>query len=79
MYKSMKTNNSLSAKLYINTNSNAYRENKNIVINLTGNQKTGHLNVNSEWKRTKKWINVNGTWKRCVRWINANGTWKRCI
>lgn len=79
IYKAMKTANSLSAMLYINTNNNAYRERKDIVITLKGNQKTGHVNENESWKRTKKWINVNGLWKRCVRWVNVNGTWKRCI
>ncbi len=79
MYKAMKTSNSLSAKLYINTNNNAYREFKDITIKLTGNQKTGHVKVNESWKRSKKWTNVNGTWRRCIRWINVNGTWKRCI
>lgn len=46
---------------------------------LTGNQKTGHINIDGSWKRSKKWININGTWRRCVRWININGTWKKCI
>ena len=46
---------------------------------LTGNQKTGHTNVNGTYKRAKGWTNVMGTWKRKVRWINVNGTWRRCI
>lgn len=79
MYKAMGKSNSLSAYLYINTADNTYRESKEIIINLTGNQKTGHINVNNSWKRAKKWVNVNGTWKRCIRWVNVNGTWKRCI
>lgn len=79
IYKAMKKSNFLSAKLYINTNNNAYRESKDITIKLTGNQKTGHVNLNNSWKRSKKWTNVNGTWRRCVRWVNVNGIWKRCI
>lgn len=79
MYKAMGKTNSLSAKLYINTADNAYRESKDITIKLTGNQKTEHVKINNSWKRAKRWVNVNGTWKRAVRWVNVNGTWKRCI
>lgn len=79
MYKAMGKTNSLSAKLYINTADNTYRESKNITIKLTGNQKTEHVKINNSWKRAKRWVNVNGTWKRCIRWVNVNGTWKRCI
>lgn len=79
MYKAMGKANSLSAKLYINTDENAYRESKEITINLTGNQKTARINVNNSWRRAKRWVNVNGTYRRAVRWTNVNGTWKRCI
>lgn len=79
MYKTMGTTNALEAKLYINTDNNKYRESKLITITLTGNQKTGHVNVNGSWKRSKRYVNVNGEWKRCVRWVNVNGTWRRCI
>ena len=79
MYKAMGKTNSLSAKLYINTADNTYRESKDITIKLTGNQKTEHVKINNSWKRAKRWVNVNGTWKRAVRWVNVNGTWKRCI
>lgn len=79
MYKAMGKTNSLSAKLYINTADNTYRESKDITIKLTGNQKTEHVKINNSWKRAKRWVNVNGTWKRAVRWVNVNGAWKRCI
>ena len=78
MYKLLQGN-TLTARFYINTNNNTWRESRNITITLTGNQKTGHINVNAVWKRSKKWININGVWKRCVRWKNVNGVWKRCI
>ena len=79
MYKAMGKSNSLSAYLYINTADNTYRESKEIIINLTGNQKTEHVKINNSWKRAKRWVNVNGTYRRAVRWTNVNGTWKRCI
>lgn len=79
IYKAMEKNNSLNVCFYINTNQNKYRDYKTVVVTLTGNQKTGHINVSNVWKRSKKWINVNGTWKRCVRWLNVDGSWKRCI
>ncbi len=82
LYKAMGTSNSLNARIYLKTfysQSGYYTDYKQITITLTGNQKTGHINVNDVWKRSKKWLNVNGVWKRCVRWVNVNGTWKRCI
>ena len=78
IYKAM-SGNSIKPYFYINTNNNAYRENKQITVTLTGNQKTARVNVNGAWKRGKYYININGTWKRAVQWININGTWKRSI
>ena len=77
----MGTSNTLTVRAYLRTttNNSNYYDYKSITITLTGNQKTGHINVSNTWKRSKKWVNVNGTWKRCVRWVNVNGTWKRCI
>jgi len=73
--------NTITVRIYLRTTANnlSYWDYKTVTITLTGNQKTGHINVSGTWKRSKKWANVNGTWKRCVRWININGTWKRCI
>lgn len=81
IYKAMGTNNSATVRIYLKTtcNSTAYYHTKDIVITLTGNQKTGHIRVNTSWKRTKKWIRINGTWRKCIRWIKVNGTWRRCI
>ena len=80
IYKKFTTSNSISISYTLTTNSNSnWTNSKNVTCTLTGNQKTGHINVNSSWKRTKKWINVDNVWKRCVRWVNVNGTWKRCI
>jgi len=79
MYKAMGKNNYIELDLYLSTKNNAYREFKGITIYLTGNQKTGHVNINGNYKRSKKWVNVNGTYKRCVRWNNVSGVWKRCI
>lgn len=82
LYKAMGTANSINVRVYLKTfysQSGYYTDYKQITITLTGNQKTGHININDIWKRTKKWLNVNGVWKRCVRWVNVNGTWKRCI
>lgn len=81
IYKKLGTANSLTVRVYLRTTCNGtnYYSTKDITVTLTGNQKTGHVNVNGSWKRTKRWINVNGTWKRCVRWLNVSGTWKRCI
>ena len=78
IYQSMDNTNQLSVRVILKT-ANTYTDYKVVTVNLTGNQKTGHIKISDSWKRTKRWINVNGTWKRAVRWININGTWKRCI
>ena len=77
-YKQYGTSSSFKVRVYLKT-ANAYYNSKEITITLKGNQKTGRVNVNGSWKRSKKWVNVNGSWKRCVRWVNVNGTWRRCI
>lgn len=77
MYAAMGTSNSLSAKLYINTADNTYRESKNITIKLTGNIKTIWEKISSVWKRGKLWLKVNGVWKRAIMWKNVSGRWKR--
>lgn len=80
IYKKFSSNNSVTVTYTLTTNNNSsWVSTKTATCTLTGNQKTGHTNVSSTWKRSKKWVNVNGTWKRCVRWTNVNGTWKRCI
>ena len=81
IYKAMGTSNSVTVRIYLRTtcNNSSYYHTKDIVITLTGNQKTGHIKVSANWKRTKKWVKVNGTWRRCVRWIKINGTWRRCV
>lgn len=73
--------NTVNIKVYLKTTCNSvnYYDSKTVTVTLTGNQKTGHINVQDSWKRTKRWINVNGTWKRSIRWINVNGVWKKCI
>lgn len=79
LYKAFPNSNTITVRLYLRTSGDTYYyDTKDIIITLKGNQKTGHVNVNGSWKRSKKWINVNGAWKRCVRWINVNGSWKRC-
>lgn len=77
MYKALENNNSLSARFYINTSNNAYREYKAITISLTGNQKTAHVG-NNGIKRAKVFIGKEGV-KRCVVWTGVNGTARRCI
>lgn len=77
MYAAMGTSNSLSAKLYINTADNTYRESKDITIKLTGNIKTIWEKISSVWKRGKLWLKVNGVWKRAIMWKNVSGKWKR--
>ncbi len=77
MYTAMGTSNSLSARLYINTSDNTYRESKLITINLTGNIKTIWEKILSAWKRGKLWLKVNGAWKRAIMWKNVSGKWKR--
>ncbi len=80
IYKKFSTSNTLTVSYTLTTNSNSsWTSSKSVICTLTGNQKTGHRNVNGSWKRTKHWININGSWKRSVRWININGSWKRCI
>lgn len=81
IYKQFGSSNKLNVKVYIRTtcNSKVYYNSVIIVATNTGNQKTGHVNINGTWKRSKRWINVNGTWRRCIRWINVNGTWKKTI
>jgi hypothetical protein len=78
IYKKMGTSNSTAIRLGVATK-NSYWDWQDKTCTLTGNQKTGHVNVNGSWKRTKKYVNVNGTWKRCVRWVNVDGNWRRCI
>jgi len=81
LYKYLNNKNDTTVCIKIRTTSNNiqyYNENFSILI-LTGNQKTGHIKLNGNWHRTKKWIKIDGTWRRCVRWINVNGVWKRCI
>ena len=80
IYKALGATNAKTFKVYIRTAGVvSYTDAREVTVTLTGNQKTGHTNVNGAWKRTKRWVNVNGTWKRCVRWVNVNGTWRRCI
>ena len=81
LYKLLGKSNTLTVRVYNSTslNGRTYLDYAQRTCTLTGNQKTGHVNVNNIWKRTKKWLNLEGTWKRCVRWVNDNGTWKRCI
>jgi hypothetical protein len=81
LYKLFKNSNKITVRAYLVTtcNSKDYYNHKDIVITLTGNQKTIKINNNSNWKRGKVWTNVNGTWKRAVIWTNVNGTWKRSI
>ena len=78
IYKKMGTANSTTLRLGVATKG-SYWHWQDKKCTLTGNQKTGHVKVNTSWKRSKRWVNVNGKWKRCVRWVNVNGTWKRCI
>lgn len=78
IYKKMGTANSITLRLGVATKG-SYWHWLDKTCTLRGNQKTGHVNVNNSWKRTKKWVNVNNSWKRCIRWENINGTWKRCI
>ena len=78
IYKALGTANSGKFKVFIST-AGAYIDAQEVVITLTGNQKTSHTNVSGTYKRAKRWVNVNGTWRRAVRWVNVNGTWRRCI
>lgn len=77
IYKALGKVNSGTFVVYIKT-AGAYLDSKQFTITLTGNQKTGRVNVGGVYKRSKKWTNVNGVWRRCVRWVNVNGSWKRC-
>ena len=78
IYRYFGTNNTVSITCILITN-NTWSNSKIVTCTMTGNQKTGHINVNEVWKRTKRWVNINGSWKRCVRWVKVNGIWKRCI
>lgn len=81
IYKMFGTGTEVNLRVYVSTtlNGQTYYTYRSIKCYLSGNQKTGHINVNGSWRRTKKWVNVNGSWKRCLRWVNVNGVWKRCI
>lgn len=81
IYKAFRSSENLHVRIYSKTtlNNTEYSNYANIICNLTGNQKTAHINVDGVWKRAKRWTNVDGIWKRCVRWINVDGNWKRCI
>lgn len=78
VYKNFDISNTVSIT-YILTTNNTWNNSKIVTCTLTGNQKTGHINVDGVWKRTKRWTNVDEIWKRCVRWIKVDGNWKRCI
>lgn len=78
LYKAMGKNNTLSVNVYINTNNNQYRDYKNILVILNGNQKTVHIGKNGETKRGKVFISRNGL-KRGVLWRGVNGAARRCI
>lgn len=62
-----------------NLTSNDYVDSRSETITLKGNQKTGDININNNWKRGKVWTNINGTWKRGVLWTKVSGTWKRGV
>lgn len=81
LYKLFGNVNTINVKIYLRTTNNSvnYYDNKKVTVTLTGNQKTGHLNIGGTYKRSKRWININGTWRRLIRWINVKGTWKRTI
>lgn len=80
IYKKLGTNNSTTIRFVVDTHGDSvYYDWKDVTCTLTGNQKTGHLKLNNDWKRVKHYRKINNEWKHCVRWININGTWKRCI
>lgn len=65
IYKAMGTTNSIIVRVYIRT-ANSYLSYATITITLTGNQKTGHVNIGGTWHRTKRWINIGGTWHKSI-------------
>lgn len=80
LYKKMGGSNSITIRYVVDTHGDTvYCHYVDRTCTLTGNQKTGHVNVSGQWKRTKRFVNVNGQWKRSVRWVNVNGIWRRCI
>lgn len=80
IYKKMGTGNTVTVRFVIDTHGNSvYYDWADRTCTLTGNQKTGHMKIDNDWKRIKHYIRINNEWKRCVRWIKVNGEWKRCI
>lgn len=79
MYKAMGDRDYLDVAVFLSTSNYSSIKLETVKVYLTGNQKTGHTNVNGNWKRTKRYVNVNGTWKRAVRWVNVGGEWRRTI
>lgn len=75
LYSFYGNNNTINATF--NLTSNSYVDTRTETITLKGNQKTGNVNINNNWKRGKVWTNVNGTWKRGVVWTKVSGSWKR--
>lgn len=80
IYKRFETNNSITVRIYLRTTCNGsnYYSTKDVIVTLTGNQKTGHVGVNNTQRRAKVFVGVNGTVKRAVLWVGNNGR-KRCI
>ena len=80
LYSLFKNSNTANVRVYLRTHCNdaTYYDYKNIVVSLTGNQKTAHIGVGGVQKRAKVFLGANGSVKRAVIWIGNNGR-KRCI
>lgn len=78
IYKNYGTENSLKIRVYIKT-AGKYTSYVEIMITLTGNQKTIWVNINGEWHRSALWVKVDGEWHRAVLWTKVNNEWHRCI
>lgn len=81
MYKKFGNENSRVVRIYVRTYCNGvyYYNYKEVVVVLTGNQKTVRIEIDGQIKRAKVFVCINGQIKRAVAFAGVNGTARRCL
>lgn len=78
IYKQYELENFLKVRVYIKT-ADRYTSYVDVLVTLTGNQKTLWIKKEDEWHRAVLWVNIDGEWHRAVLWKKVNDKWHRCI
>lgn len=78
IYKNYGTENSLKVRIYIKT-AGKYTSYVEIMITLTGDQKTIWVEVDEEWCRAILFVEIDGEWYMAVIWTKVGDEWCRCI